>query len=136
MGKHLVFYDGKCGLCDRAVQFVLNHDAKEVFDFAPFQGSTASEKLIKLPENIKNDDSLILIENYQGATPAVYILGKGAFRICWLLGGFWTVPGVISFLPSPLYNWGYRLVAKNRHKVFKNSYCSLPQKAAKHRFLP
>lgn len=136
MGKHLVFYDGECGLCDRAVQFILNHDIKELFDFAPLQGSTAEEKLKNLPPQVRNKDSLILIENYQSQDSTVYILGKGALRVCWLLGGIWTIPGMISFLPSPLYDWGYRFVAKNRHRFFQNTSCIAPKKEARHRFLP
>ena len=38
--RHLLLYDGVCGLCDRLVQFVLAHDPGGVFDFAPLQSAT------------------------------------------------------------------------------------------------
>ncbi|HEV8051640.1 MAG TPA: DUF393 domain-containing protein [Parachlamydiaceae bacterium] len=136
MAKHLVFYDGECGLCDQIVQFLLKLDSKELFNFAPLQGSTAAKLLEYLPPEMKNKDSLILIENYEGPGPQFYIFGKGVFRICWLLGGAWAIPGLISWLPSFLYDWGYRLVAKNRHRIFKNASCIIPSKEMKHRFLP
>lgn len=136
MGKNLIFYDGECGFCDCMVQFVLKQDTHDVFDFAPLQGKTASIMLRKLPAKMKNKDSLVLIENYQSSNPEYYVLGKGAFRIMWDLGGFWTIPGVISFLPAFLYNWGYRLVAKNRGKLIKNVKCVIPSKDKKEKFLP
>ena len=136
MAKHLVFYDGECGLCDQIVQFLLKQDSQELFNFAPLQGTTAAKLLKQLPPEMKNKDSLILIENYENADPQFYIYGKGAFRICWILGGGWMIPGLFSWLPSILYDWGYRLVANNRHKLFRNASCIIPSKEMQHRFLP
>lgn len=136
MAKHLVFYDGECGFCDCVVQFLIKQDKHEIFDFAPLQGRTAAKMLAQLPPEMKGKDSLVLIENYLSPHPEYYILGKGAFRILWLLGGAWTIPGAVSFLPAFLYNWGYRLVAKNRGKLIGNVSCVVPTKNTKHRFLP
>lgn len=136
MSEHLVFYDGECGFCDAVVQLILRQDSHEIFDFAPLQGKTAAQMLKHLPADIVNNDSLILIENYKSPHPQFYVLGKGAFRISWLLGGMWAVPGLISFLPSFLYDWGYRLVARNRDKLFKNTSCVVPTKEKQEHFLP
>ena len=48
--QHLVLYDGTCGVCDHAVQWVLRHDAQEIFAFAPLQGTTAAELLAQLKQ--------------------------------------------------------------------------------------
>jgi predicted DCC family thiol-disulfide oxidoreductase YuxK len=134
MKKHLVFYDGHCGLCDRVVQFLLKVDKDKQFVFAPLQGETAKILLLALPSSYKSEDSLILMENYNSSNPQFYVLGKGALRVCWLLGGPWALIGVLNFLPSFLYNWIYRIVARNRHKLFK-SVCVLPDPSLKDRFL-
>lgn len=133
MKNHLVFYDGHCGLCDRTVQFLLKIDTDKNFVFAPLQGETAKILLLSLPEVYKSADSLILMENYN-SNPQFYVLGKGALRICWLLGGPWAFLGVLNFLPSFLYNWVYRIVAHNRRKLFKSA-CVLPDPSLKDRFL-
>lgn len=130
--KHLVFYDGNCGLCDHAVQFVLERDHQGFFAFAPLQGVTVKRYFSQPPE----EDSLILIEDFNSENPKKYLFGKGAFRILWVLGGIWAVPGVINFLPSFLYDWGYRLVAKYRHKLFSKESCKIPLEKDKSRFLP
>ena len=131
-GKHLLFYDGSCGLCDHAVQFVLKRDSEGLFVFAPLQGTTAKNFFPTPPA----EDSLILIEDYTSTSPKKYLFGKGAFRVLWLIGGVWSLPGLLNFLPPSLYDWGYRLVAKNRHKLFSQTNCKLPTAEDKKRFLP
>lgn len=135
--KHLVFYDGTCGLCDRIVQFLLGVDKEGLFVFAPLKGSTANQFLNELNEEQKKADSLILIENYQEPEKKKYFLyGKGALRILWLLGGGWVFIGMLNFLPSGLFDWIYQWVAKHRHQWFSNKECILPNPKYKNRFLP
>lgn len=133
--KHLLFYDGECGFCDAVVQFVLKRDKKGDFLFAPLQGKTASHELKDLPAEFKNIDSLVLIENYKTPDQKIYLLGKGAFRVLWLLGNGWVLLGWINFLPSFLYDWGYRLVARNRQFLSQKLACPLPDSSQKNRFL-
>lgn len=136
IAQHLVFFDGTCGFCDNIVQLILKYDKHSIFLFAPLQGTTAKKMLINLPANLKQVDSLILIENFHSEKQKFFLLGKGALRICWLLGGMWKLLGIFSFFPSFLYDWIYRLVAKNRHRFFRNDICVIPSKENKHRFLP
>lgn len=133
--SHLVFYDGQCGFCDQVVQVLLKADKRRIFLFAPLQGKTAAMMLKDLPDEMKGVDSLVLIEDYQLPSQRYYVLGKGALRIAWLLGGWGSLLGWISFLPAGLYNWGYRLVAKNRHRLFPNPSCVVPDPQQKQRFL-
>ena len=134
--SHLVFYDGNCGLCDRIVQFIFQQDKKQLFVFAPLKGETAARYLKNLDPEIRFSDSLILIENYHSPYPRVTILGKGALRIAWLLGWPWILLGWLSFLPACLFDWAYRLVAANRHRIFPNDQCFVPPSDQKERFLP
>ncbi len=133
---HLMFYDGQCGLCDRIVQFLLHADRKEQFLFAPLQGTTAVTVLKDLPDEYKTVDSLVLVENYQQPDQRFYVMGRGAFRILWILGGWWMLLGWIAFLPPILYDWGYRMVARNRHRLFTGDVCELPDPNKRKRFLP
>lgn len=134
MANHLVFYDGECGFCDQVVQFILKVDHRKLFMFAPLQGKTAAKVLKGMSPSDRREDTLVLVENYREPHEQISILGKGAFRILWLLGGAWKLLGWISFLPSPLYNWAYRLFARHRHRFFAKQ-CQLPQQKDS-RFLP
>jgi predicted DCC family thiol-disulfide oxidoreductase YuxK len=118
------------------VQFLLKRDKKEIFIFAPLQGKTAAEKLKQLPDSIKNLDSIILIEDFGLPQEKISVLGQGAFRILWLLGGIWACVGWMSFLPPFLYDWGYRFIAKNRQRFFRQDICVIPDPLMKDRFLP
>ncbi len=129
--KHLIFYDGQCGLCDHVVLWLLKRDKKEIFVFAPLQGKNAAKILKDIPDHIKKADSLILVENFE----TFHIYGKAAFRTLWLLGGPWKFLGLFNFLPPFLYNWGYRLVAKNRKLFFPKKVCILPDPEKRKRFL-
>jgi predicted DCC family thiol-disulfide oxidoreductase YuxK len=134
---HLLFYDGNCGLCDHLVQFILKVDSKKIFLFAPSHGSTAKLILKQLPQELQTEDSLLLVENYQHPeTERLHLLGKGALRIFWLLGGKWCLLGLLSFLPAAFSNWLYRLVARNRHRFFSLKSCQLPTYNSPERFLP
>lgn len=135
MKKHLVFYDGECGFCDFVVSFLLKVDKKKLFLFAPLQGKTAAQLLADLPAEKKNQDSIVLIENYQTNDAQIYVLGKAALRILWLLGGTWAILGSLNFLPSFLYDWAYRLVAKNRKKLMAKTECRIPPKDQQNQFL-
>lgn len=132
---HLIFYDGNCGLCDRAVQLIFKEDKKRRFVFAPLQGETASQYLRNLPAEVRFTDSFILIENYR-SYPRVHMLAKGLLRCAWLLGWPWMVLGLLSFLPGWLFDWAYRLVASNRHYFFPQDQCFVPPPNQKDRFLP
>lgn len=129
--KHLVFYDGACGFCDHVVQWLIRHDKSGIFLFAPLKGETADIFL----QGISREDSLVLIENFQTPHQKMFLFGQAAFRILWLLKGPWMLLGWINFLPPCLYNWGYTLVAKNRHHFFSSDVCSLPDPSLKDRFL-
>ena len=135
-GQDLIFYDGECGLCDMVVQFVLLRDKQKRYVFAPLQGETALELLKDLPSEYKQLDSLVLVENYASKARKYYVMGRGAFRIAWNLGGLWALVGWLNFLPPVLYDWGYRWVARNRYRLFGKIFCVIPDYSQKGRFLP
>ena len=134
--RHLIFYDGECGLCDRFVQFLLKGDKNKQFVFAPLQGETATQYLKNLPPEIRFTDSLILIENYRSSYPRVSLLAKGVLRIAWILRWPWMLIGWLSFLPGWCFDWIYRLAAAHRYYFLSQTECSLPSEDHKERFLP
>lgn len=109
--KHLIFYDGHCSLCRRAVINLLKADKKKKLLFAPLQGSTAKTLFKKVPELT----SLILMENFGSSKQQELHYGKAALRICWHLGGLWSLLGLLSFLPTFLVDILYRFIARRRH---------------------
>lgn len=132
--QHLLIYDGECGICDRIVRFLVKVDKKDLFQFTPLKGKTAERVLVDLPDRYREEDTLVLVENWKSSKKRFYILGKGTLRIFWLLGGWWSLIGWVSFLPSFLYDWMYRLFARHRKRLFPLESCKKQEK--NDRFLP
>lgn len=131
MNDHLIFFDGSCGFCNKSIAFVSKHDKKKLFLFAPLQGETAKKMV---PEHYREMlHTSVLVENYK-TNPKTYYFGKGAFRTLWLLGGWWKLLGWPFFLPSFLYDWGYKLIARYRSWLVEG--CPIDGKPNNDRFLP
>jgi predicted DCC family thiol-disulfide oxidoreductase YuxK len=111
----LVFYDGSCGLCHRAVRFILAEDRSETaFRFAPLGGEAF---LASIPESQRAGlpDSVAIV------TPEGVLLTRSAavIRILHRLGGFWRVIGAGGDLvPASVLDFAYDGVARIRHRLF------------------
>ena len=130
---HLVLYDGKCGFCSQAVRFLLKIDKKKTLTFAPLQGEYSTK--LKTLDPYRSFDTLIFIENHQNENMKIYLFGAAFFRILWIIGGIWAIPGSFSFLPSFLYDAPYRWVARHRHLIGTSCEIINPNDF-KDRFLP
>ncbi|MBI3135062.1 MAG: DUF393 domain-containing protein [Bacteroidetes bacterium] len=114
----IVFYDGDCGFCNSAVQFILNKKKTE-FYFMALQSDLAKNLLAK-HRVIINLDTIYLLKNgklYNRSSAALQICRglKGGYP---LLFGFYMIP---KFLRDPFYNF----VARRRHKL-RAGYCMMP----------
>lgn len=108
----VLFFDGVCGLCNHTVDFVLKHDRRGIVRFAPLQGRTAKECLIA--EDRERFDSVIF---QQGGL--VFKKSSAVVRLLHAMGGVWSLLGAMLWLvPSPLRDFCYGLIARNRYRFF------------------
>ncbi len=131
----ILFYDGHCALCHRAVKFVLKHDRSgSAFRFAPLQGEAFQarvppEKRLALP------DSVVVLT----ADGALLIRSSAFLHILRRLGGVWKfLAGVISVVPRPLRDAAYNIVARIRYRVFgtRDDLCPIVPPDLRARFDP
>lgn len=129
--RKILFFDGVCGLCNQAVDFVLKRDRNRIFQFAPLQGETA--RVLLSPSDYENLNSMVLWIDGRA-----YRKSAAAVRILWLLGSGWMVLGtLIWIIPAPLRNIAYSLIARNRYRIFgKKESCRIPTPEERTRFLP
>jgi predicted DCC family thiol-disulfide oxidoreductase YuxK len=127
----ILFFDGLCGLCNSSVDFVMKRDTRDVFRYAPLQGETAARHL---SEKDRVDLNSVVLKTPEG----LYRHTSAVVRILWKLPGIWPVLGALLWLiPRPIRNFGYRLVAKNRYRIFgKKETCRLPTPEEIGRLLP
>jgi predicted DCC family thiol-disulfide oxidoreductase YuxK len=130
-----LFYDGHCGLCHRAVKFVLRHDRSgQAFRFAPLQGETflgrvGSERRAGLPDSV-----VVLTRDGE-------LLARSAafLHIFRRLGGGWRVlAAVLSVVPRRLRDFVYDFVARIRYRVFgkREDLCPIVPAELRARFDP
>ena len=131
--RAILLYDGVCNMCNGVVNFTLNADKKEIFDFASLQSEYCHDLLNKL--NIKNDfNTVILIEN---ENKLITTKSTAALRVAKLLGYPYNVLYFCAIIiPTPLRNFAYAMVASSRYLVFgKSEICQRPTPKFQSRFL-
>lgn len=105
----IVFFDGACGLCDRAVRWAWMRTEPWV-KFAPLQGATA-QKLV--PESLRTPPLQTLViwdhGNVHVEMEGLHVLTKGMSR-GWKTVGRWATAPVLW----PLTNLLYRGVVRHR----------------------
>jgi len=161
MPHSILLYDGVCGLCNWLVQFTLKRDPAGVFQFASLQSKLAGlilarhgadagdldtvyvlvncdredEKLLA-----RSDAVIFILQQLSAAEPRSTHPGlRPGSAQATPIGGFsfWQlVAGVLQLIPRVLREWGYRVVARNRYRVFgRYDTCPVPTEETRRRFL-
>ena len=134
--SRILFYDGDCGLCTQSVRFFLGIDRNKRLSFAPLQGETA---LGYLPTNLRDAQCLstVVYRFSDSGRQALFLRSEAVARALIDVGGLWGFFGrLLRLTPTPLSDWGYNLIARNRLKFFPNGACALPTEQARERLLP
>ncbi len=127
----ILFYDGSCGLCDRAVQWCLRHDRRGVLRFAPLQGPTYAA--LSMPGKPAALDTLVLLED-----GALHLRSDAVRRIARHAGGPWSaLARCAGVFPRRLRDAAYDFVARRRLRWFGAAdACRVPDASVRARFLP
>ncbi len=133
--ERVMLYDGVCGLCNSAVQFVIRHDRRaKTLRFSALQ-SAYGQAAIARHDALKNVDSVVLVER-EGSEERVFIRSTAALKIADYMGGFWKLALAAYIIPRPIRDFFYDLVAKYRYRFFdKHDACLLPPPAVRARFI-
>ena len=112
----LVFYDGHCGLCHRAVRFLLAEDpTNATFHFAPLESETF-RTAIGEDQRATLPDSIIV----QTASGIVLMRSAAVLYALKRLGGIWRLVGTIAALvPVGVRDWAYDWIAHIRYRLFR-----------------
>jgi predicted DCC family thiol-disulfide oxidoreductase YuxK len=126
----VVFFDGVCGLCNWSVDWILSHDRRGFYKFAPLQGDAAARYLEA--SDREDLDSVVVLKNtklYRRSDAVVEVLRE--------MPPPWNFLGVgLGLIPGSVRDFGYRLVAKNRYRLFgKRETCRLPTRDERARFI-
>ncbi len=126
----VIFFDGKCNLCNAAVQFVIQRDPEARFKFSSLQSPVATKLL---PDHLhKTDfDSFILLQQNK-----IYTRSDAALRVARQLKGPISILYGFIIVPGFIRNRVYNFISKNRYKWFgKQEECMIPDASLAKRFL-
>ncbi|MCX8524103.1 DUF393 domain-containing protein [Chryseobacterium formosus] len=128
--KHIVFFDGECGVCNFWVQWILERDKKDQFMFASLQSDFGQKFLSERGLERKQFNTLYLWKPHQ----YYLVKSKAVLKIASLLGGIYKVSVVGSLLPKFISDSIYDMISRNRMKLSAQK-CFLPDKHQKKKFI-
>ncbi|WP_294222367.1 thiol-disulfide oxidoreductase DCC family protein [Chryseobacterium endophyticum] len=128
--KHIVFFDGDCGVCNFWVQWILERDKKDRFMFASLQSDFGQQFLSDRGLNTKVFNTMYLWK------PQQYYLEKSraVLKIADLLGGIYKLSAIGKIMPKFLSDKVYDKVSENRMKL-ANQKCYLPTPKERKKFI-
>jgi predicted DCC family thiol-disulfide oxidoreductase YuxK len=132
----ILLYDGICGLCNRLVQFLLKRDQHDRIRFASLQSELAKDLLRPYGADPEDLDTVYVVKDRGQSGEALLSRSDAVLYLLDQLGGVWKLAAVGRLLPKPLRDAIYKMVARNRYRVFgKYDSCLLPDPKQRAKFL-
>ena len=129
MENPVILFDGVCNFCNSSVNFIIEHDKKGYFKFAPLQSEIGKTLVDKF--GLNDVDSIILVEDDKA-----YTHSTAALKFIKHLDGIWSWAYIFVVIPRPIRDFFYKLFAKNRYRLFgKKEVCMMPTPEIRSRFL-
>ncbi|MEP0265142.1 thiol-disulfide oxidoreductase DCC family protein [Dokdonia sp.] len=129
--KKIILFDGVCNLCNTSIIFVIKHDPKDLFRFAPLQSDLGKALISKHDIDSTKVDSIILVDQEKA-----YTKSSAALRIARHLSGGYSFLAIFLIFPAFLRNVVYDYIARNRYKWYgKKESCMIPTPELKAKFL-
>ena len=132
----IVLYDGVCGLCNRLNQFLLKRDTHDRLRFASLQSGLAASLLKRHGADPRDLDTVYVVLDYGQPGERLLARSDAILYLVTQLDGIWKWARVGCLLPKVLRDGIYKVVARNRYRVFgKHDSCMLPDPKHRHKFL-
>jgi len=132
----IVLYDGVCGLCNHLVQFILKRDTRDRFRFASLQSDFAQQLMTRHGVDPHDLDTVYVVKDHGQTNERLLARSDAILFMLSQLGGIWKLSGVGRVLPGAVRDAVYKIVARNRYRVFgKHESCMLPEPKHRAKFL-
>jgi predicted DCC family thiol-disulfide oxidoreductase YuxK len=118
----IILFDGTCAFCERSVRFIATRDPQGYFRFGASQSPQAADLLARFGVTRESTRSIILIERDQ-----IFLRSTAALRIASRLTFPWRLARLLLWIPKPLRDAVYRVIAAVRHRIAGTSNaCEIP----------
>ena len=117
----VILFDGTCAFCEGSVRFIAARDGG-YFKFGPSQTAEARHLLAQHHVDGASARSIILIENDE-----VFLRSTAALRIAKRLDAPWRWASVLLWVPRPIRDAVYGVIAAVRHRLAgQSNACEVP----------
>lgn len=127
----IIVFDAECVLCSANARFVLRYDQQGLFRLASMQGEMGKALYRRFGIDPADPETLIVVAGGTALrdSAAIFAIWSG-------LGWPWRAITIFRIVPRPLRDAVYRLVARNRYRLFgKRQTCWVPSEAQADRLL-
>jgi len=117
----VILFDGTCAFCEGSVRFIAARDGG-YFKFGASQTAEARHLLAQHHVDRASARSIILIENDE-----VFLRSTAALRIAKRLDAPWRWASVLLWVPRPIRDAVYGVIAAVRHRLAgQSNACEVP----------
>ena len=109
----IILFDALCVLCSANAQFILRHDSRRRFRLASIQGGIGRELCRRHGIDPDNPDTIVVVTGDHALRDSDAVLAIYAG-----LGWPWRSASVLRVVPRFVRDPLYRLVARNRYRLF------------------
>lgn len=132
MQHPVIVFDAICVLCSANAAFMLKHDRKGLFRLAAMQGETGRELMQQAGIDPADPESFVVFDGGR-----ILMNSDAVIHIWSRIGWPWRIAVLGKVIPRPLRDAVYRLVARNRYRIFgKRETCWVPTPEQAQRVLP
>jgi predicted DCC family thiol-disulfide oxidoreductase YuxK len=137
----LVVFDGHCGLCNRSVRWFLVRDRLDRMRFAdsdsPLVAGLLARQGISFADAASGPSSILVVRGASTRDERVLVRSDAVLALLRELPAPWpAVAAVLGWIPRPLRNLAYRLIAHWRYRIWgRLESCPLPTAEERGRFL-
>jgi predicted DCC family thiol-disulfide oxidoreductase YuxK len=129
--RDIIVFDALCVLCSANAQIVLRNDTKSRFALAAMQGDVGARIYADEGIDPTNPETLVVV-----TTDAVFRNSDAVIHIYRHLGWPWRILGVFALVPRAVRDPLYRMIARNRYRLFgQRNSCWVPDSADRQRLL-
>jgi predicted DCC family thiol-disulfide oxidoreductase YuxK len=130
-GPVFTVMDARCSLCARGAAWIARHDRAQEFTIIPLQSEVGRALMVHYGLDPADPASWLYVEDGRA------FASLDAFvRVGRRLGGVWRGLRILGVLPRVVRDTLYRLVARNRYRLFGTTdLCALPDPGVQKRLL-
>jgi len=140
-GKMVCFFDGHCKLCNGAVRWLIRRDRRDCLRFAALESAIGEELMarhgISALHSKSGPTTILVVRGFGGPDERVLARSEAVLALLGQLPQPWpTIATVLSLIPRPVRDLGYRLIARWRYRIWgRLEICTIPSADERMRYL-